>query len=220
MNGPIYNFVNPFIYKIGDLSKQILTCHELHKVFNQSLLLTNMSKMNFDSINKIWSNRKLPTIYNSNVSVGYLILNILQNSPDEITQISCDSGIELTCRQMYQKTVNIATYLQEIDCKPGDIVGFLALNSDNLVPSVFACLTLGLPVHTLPPVLSETEIILYYSITKPKLILCDADLVKKVENVVKELPIASEIFTVDRKVDGFKFIGDIMDRDYDIQTFV
>lgn len=30
---------------------------------------------------------------NSNVSIGYSALNILQNSPDAITQISYDSGI-------------------------------------------------------------------------------------------------------------------------------
>lgn len=179
-----------------------------------------MNKTYFDPINKIWYGNKSPTIYNSNVSVGYLVLNILQNTPDAITQVSYDSGIELTCREMYRRSVNIASYLQKMNYKVGDIVGFLALNSDNLAPAVFACLTLGLPVNCLSPVLSESEIVRFYSNTKPKLIFCDADLVDKVKRVVTELSFNSQIFTVDRKADGLQFVGDLMDQSYDIETFV
>lgn len=162
----------------------------------------------------------MPTIYNSNVSVGYLILQVLQNSPDVITQVCHDTGMELTCRQMYEKTVNIAKYLQRMDCKPNDIIGFLALNSDHLAPTAFACLTLGLPINCLSPLISESEIILFYSATKPKLIICDADNIEKVVNALRELPFVSQIFTVDRKVDGFQFIGDIADGDEDVGTFM
>lgn len=179
-----------------------------------------MNKTYFDPINKIWSGKKVPTIYNSNVTAGYLILNILQNAPDSITQISHDSGIELTCRQMYQRTISIAKYLQEIGCEQGDIVGILALNSDNLAPAIFACLTLGLPMSFQAPFFLENEITFNYSITKPKLILCDANIVEKMEKVVENLKYVIRIFTVDKKVDGYQFVGDIVDENFDSETFM
>lgn len=168
-----------------------------------------MSKTYFDSVNRVWSGSKLPSIYSSEVGAGYLILNILQNNPDAITQISADTGTEITCRQMYQKSVNIASYLQALNFNEGDVAGLVALNTDELAPVIFACLTLGLPINSLVPTLSESEMIYVYSNTKPKLIFCDADVVQKMEAVVKELPTDCVIFTLDKKVVNFGFVGDI-----------
>lgn len=188
----------------------------IETTFMQLLSLTTMSKTSFDSVNKIWSGSKLPSIFNSDITVGYLILNVLQSTPDAITQISADTGVEVTCRQMYERTINIASYLQELNYHHGDVVGIIASNSDDLAPTVFACLTLGLPISSLSPAMSESEMIFVYSNTKPKLIFCDADIVKKVEAVVRELPTDCLLFTLSRKVENFKFIED---RNYDIETF-
>lgn len=178
-----------------------------------------MPSTHFDSVNKTWSGSKCPSIYNSDVSLGYLILNVLQNHPYGVTQISADTGIELTRRQMYEKTINIAKYLQQLGCNQGDIVGFAASNSEDLAPTVFACLTLGLPIISLFTPMIESEMIDAYSKTKPKLIFCDADIIGKIENVVKALPFECSMATLDAKVDNHSFIGDITSRSFNAESF-
>ena len=143
-----------------------------------------MSKPTFDPINKIWHGPIVPPIYNPDQNLGQLILKILQQTPEAVTQISADTGVSLTCQKMYDRSIKIAKYLMKIGLKEGDLIGFVAANTENLAPIVFACFALGLPINPLSPIMNEKDIVQMFSMTKPKIIFCDAENVKVVQNAV------------------------------------
>jgi len=163
-----------------------------------------MSKATYDPVNKIWSGPKVPSNYNPDQNLGHLILKVLQQTPGAVTQISADTGVSVTCQQMYDRSIKIAKYLTKCGMKEGDCIGFIAGNSENLAPIVFACFTLGLPINPLAPAMNEKDIIQMFSMTKPKMIFCDAENVKVLQNSVDAMKSEAQILTVMDKVDGYE----------------
>ena len=163
-----------------------------------------MSKATYDPVNKIWRGPKVPPIYNPDQNLGQLILKVLQQTPDLVTQISADTGVSVTCQQMYDRSIKIAKYLIKCGMKESDCIGFMAGNTENLAPVVFACFTLGLPINPLSPIMNEKDIIQMFSMTKPKMIFCDAENVNVVKNAVDEMKSEAKILTVMDKVDGYE----------------
>lgn len=169
-----------------------------------------MNFSNFDSVSKVWSGSKREGIYNAEVSLGYLILEVLKKTPDQITQVTVETGYEMTCHEMRERTIKIASHLMSSGFQQGDVVGIIALNSENLAPVFFACLALGLPINTLSPVMTEQDIVHMYSKTKPKIIFCDADIVEVVQSSVDTIGSNTKIITFLKKLDGYEFVGDIL----------
>lgn len=195
----------------------------LFKLFIQFTYNDRAVKMNLEGFNsetKVWSGPKHDVIYNSNISLGSLILNVLKKTPEVVAQVSADDGVELTCHELRLRTMKIASHLISSGYKQGDVVGMITTNTENLSPLVFSCLTLGLPINTLAPVMVESDIVHMYSRTKPKIIFCDANIIKTVEAATKKLPQSADIFTLDSKVEGIKFVGDIIAIDFDEENFM
>jgi 4-coumarate--CoA ligase len=164
----------------------------------------------YDEKLKVWSGPRKDPIHNTNVGLGYLILEVLKKTPEMVTQVSADTNVELTCHEMRQRTLKIASHLIRCGLKQGDVVGVMATNSENLAPVVFACLALGLPLNFLAPVMVETDIVQMYSNTKPKLIFCDANILTTVQNAVELMSLEAKIFTLVEKVEGFAFVDDLL----------
>ncbi|XP_070502824.1 luciferin 4-monooxygenase-like [Chironomus tepperi] len=169
-----------------------------------------MSKPIFDKANKIWHGPKIPPIYNPDQNLGQLILKVLQQTPDSINQISADTDVSVTCQQMHDRSVRIAKYLTKCGMKDGDVIGFVATNTENLAPIVIACFALGLPVNPLSPIMNEKDIVQMFTMTKPKIIFCDADNVKVVKNAVDEMKSEAKVLTVMDKVDGYECVTEIL----------
>lgn len=179
-----------------------------------------MNDSGYNAVTKIWSGPEKPPIYNTNVSLGYLILNVFKNTPDRITQVFADIDTEMTCHEMRARSIKIVHHLIDAGMKQGDVVGIIASNSENLAPVVFACFTLGLPVNTLTPMLVESDITHMYSKTKPKIIFCDSNIISTVQSAIGKMGIDPEIYTFLDKVDGRKFVNDIFEVDCNVDDFV
>lgn len=170
-----------------------------------------MKFVKFCKKEKVWSGLKHQPTYNPNVSLGYLILNEFKKTPERITQVSADTGVQVTCFEMRQRSIKIVKHLQSLDLKQGDVVGIMGVNSEHLAAVVFACFTLGLPINSLAPIMVEGDIIHMYSKTKPKVIFCDSDVVETVQSSVNKIAcIKPLIYTFLEKVEGYGFVDDIL----------
>lgn len=178
-----------------------------------------MNRAKYNPETKIWSGSKFNTIYDSSHSLGYLILNVLKQTPDRITQVSADSNVEISCHEMRLRTTKIASHLTSSGFKQGDIVGIMASNSENLAPLMFACFTLGLPVNTLAPIMTENDIVHMYSKTKPKVVFCDANIVETVQKACDEMSLKSVIYTLGDKIGDYGFVDEFLLSDYDETEF-
>jgi acyl-CoA synthetase (AMP-forming)/AMP-acid ligase II len=175
----------------------------------------------FDAENKIWSGPIRPCLYNTNISAGYVMLNALKNTPDRVMQVCDDTGVELTCSEIYKRSIIIAKYLSEkINLKECEIVGFMVDNSENVTSCVLACLSMGFPLNPLATVMAESDIIFMYSMSKPRVIFCDGNLADKIKKAIKKIEIECLVITVDEKLEGVEFVGEILEKfDGDVNDF-
>lgn len=100
---------------------------------------------------KIWSNPDETSLYNSDANLGQVIMHSLSLYPNQIAQISADTGVKLTARDLRIRSIRAAENLRARGLKSGDIVAICAKNSENVAPVFYATLLLLTPVNTLDP---------------------------------------------------------------------
>jgi 4-coumarate--CoA ligase len=169
-----------------------------------------MSKPTYNKETKVWSGPKVPPIYNPDQNLGQLIVKVLEQTPAEVTQISADTGVSVTCGEMRDRILKVAAHLSGLGLKQGDVIGVVAANTENLAPLVFACFLLGLPVNPLAPIMVEADIVQMYSKTKPKVIFCDENKLKSVHAAVDILKSGAKIYTIMEKVDDYGCVTEII----------
>ncbi|XP_070507513.1 uncharacterized protein [Chironomus tepperi] len=173
----------------------------------------------YDPVNKIWSGRKRQQIYNVDANAGYLFLQKLIQTPKNIFQISDDTGVELTCADVYERSLKFANFFTQINLKQGDVVGLIASNSENLVPIIFGCLVIGVAVNPLSIVMGVEDIEHMWSKTKPKVIFSDGKIIETVKSAVDKMELDAKIYTMIDKVEGFGYVEDILNRDFDVESY-
>lgn len=169
-----------------------------------------MSEKSFDPKTMSWRGPNVLPIYNVNVSLGHLILMVFGNSPKFVHQINADTDKRTTCHEMRLRIIQIATHLTKLGYKKGEIVAVMASNSEYVSALAVACMTLGLPINFLSPTFNKADIDHMLGITRPKIIFCDADCLKIMEAAVQDLNLASPIYTLLEKVDGYGFLEDFL----------
>ncbi|KAG5669208.1 hypothetical protein PVAND_017101 [Polypedilum vanderplanki] len=171
-----------------------------------------MQKPTFNKITKIWSGPKVLPIFNPDQNLGQLILKVLEQTSETVAQISADTKVSVTCGQMRERTEKFAKYLNSLGLKQDDVVGIVAANTENLAPSVFACFLLGLPFNPLAPIMIESDIVHMFGKTKPKLIICDGNNLKIVQNGVNMMKSNAKIITVMEDVENYDSVTKILNR--------
>lgn len=109
----------------------------------------------FDPVEKVWFRENPNETPDGNKSLGEIVLEALERTPDVIGQISDDTGIQLTNAEIRLKTIRAIQNLTKLGYKRGDIFGLAARNSHHLAPIVFAAMTIGAPVNTLDPSMAK-----------------------------------------------------------------
>ena len=175
----------------------------------------NSKYCSYDPVQKIWSGRKFTPIYNTEANLGYLILQKLIQSPQNVFQISDNSGIELTNFDIYKRSIKFANFLIKSGLKQGDVVGLNASNSENLSSIIFACFILGIAVNPLAIIMDLNDICNIWSKTKPKIIFCDGKIVENVKSAVDKMELDVKIVTLIENVEGFLSVDEILEVESD-----
>lgn len=159
---------------------------------------------------KLWKgNEKLP-LFHPNASVNHILLHMLSRQPNKIAQISDDSGKSFTNSEIKVRAIRVAQYLQNVGYEKGDVIGIVAKNGYNLTPAFFGGLLIGLPINALDTCFNvENDIKHMIGRSKPKLILCDSDVLENVQDAVHDLNLNATFITCDLKVDGYLFLDEL-----------
>jgi 4-coumarate--CoA ligase len=169
-----------------------------------------MNKSSYDPETKIWRGPKVLPIYNTNVSLGHLILEIFAKNSQFIGQINADTGKETTYYELRVTTIRIANSLANMGYKKGDSVSIMATNSEYLAPLTFALFVLGLPVNFLSPTFNKADIVHMLGIIQPKLIFCDSEFLDNIRSAMGELSLKSQVFTLLEEKEGCGFFEDLI----------
>lgn len=111
---------------------------------------------------------------------------------------------------MREKTVRAALNLQARGYKEGNVFTIIARNSENVTPVTIASFCIGCPINPLNISYGKAEIKHMLNITKPSLVLCDADVYDKVDECLKELENDAKIITFNGKVGDAEQIEDLL----------
>lgn len=101
----------------------------------------------------------------------------------------------MTFDEIRIKSVRAAINLQRLGYRANSIFGFIARNSANVAPILFASIFNGCPLNTMDPNFGKLELIHMLKITKPNLMFCELNLYDLVAECLKELELKSSIFT-------------------------
>jgi 4-coumarate--CoA ligase len=179
-----------------------------------------MQSKTFDPESKTWKGADLPSIYNPTLNLGYIILSLFKNSPQQIHQINADTDVRTSNHEMYWRVVRIAVHLQELGYQKGDTVAVMARNSEYISALTIACLTLGMPISFIPLYFTTSLIANLLGIIKPKLIFCDANFMGILKGALDQSKISAPIFTLMEKIEGHGFLDDFLVETKDEVDFV
>lgn len=121
-----------------------------------------------EKMGKIYERRlEQPT---PNVSIGEVILNKLRENGDRVYTIDGPTGTRMTCRELLEKSVKFANFLQRCGIKVGDRIGIATENRLNWLIPTFAGIYLGAIIAPYNPMYTEYEFQHTLNIAKPRII--------------------------------------------------
>lgn len=121
---------------------------------------------------------------------------------------------------MWLKTVRAAQNLQKMGFQSRQVFGFMAKNSDDLLPIFLASICLACPIVPLHSMLSKEEIVNIFSKTKPSAVFCDASSYDLLIEALKELQTNVKVFIFGDALDDSTAVTDLMIETGDENRFV
>ncbi|XP_075982700.1 luciferin 4-monooxygenase-like [Anticarsia gemmatalis] len=117
----------------------------------------------------------------------YVIDKLRENSENEhnIALINGDTGHKVTTRHILQETVNVATGLQRLGVRRGDVVALCSENRDEYIPAALAVICCGATVTTLNVLYTKEEMTHVLNISRPKMIFASEIGLKRNLQIIK-----------------------------------
>lgn len=109
--------------------------------------------------------------------------------PDKLALVELPSGRRRSYREFQERVGKLAAWLKQLGIKPGDRVGFLALNSIDILDIVFATWRIGGVVLALNFRLTASELSFIVGDASPKIIFADSTFA----DIAAELGQASDV---------------------------
>lgn len=141
----------------------------------------------FDAATKTWFGPTVPSIFNPEVNFGSAIFQLLSQTPSKIIQINADSGQEMSCAELCLRSIRVALHLRPHLIRVGICASLVCTLSDNVMPVIIGCLTLGFSICPLAPGLNEhdkADMDFMFNLLTPIVVFCDEDNRKAVERAV------------------------------------
>ncbi|BFG05636.1 probable 4-coumarate--CoA ligase 3 [Drosophila madeirensis] len=162
----------------------------------------------YDKETKIWSGAPRTTLYDYNCSIGQVVYNTLKCWSNNVLQITADDDTVLTNADVLALATRIAIYLKAEGLTHEDVVGIIGKGSTYVMPVAVACFFNTTPFHAINVSREPQVIARLYSVTKPKIMFCDASDYETIKEVTKEW--SPKIITLTGRVEGVTSVEDLI----------
>ncbi|CRK97983.1 CLUMA_CG011355, isoform A [Clunio marinus] len=169
-----------------------------------------MATGTFNTRSKIWTGDVGAYRYPLDVYLGEKLLEALDETPERILQINHEENSKLTCKDAKLSSIRVAQNLQRLSIKPDDVIGFICRNSGNVIPLIFGCLLIGVPVNPLHVSYTKDKIKHMFGLTRPKLVFCDHDLFETTKEALHEIKNNAMIFTLLKKIPVVPYVNELL----------
>lgn len=167
----------------------------------------------YNQVEKTWSGPKKTLLFNPEASVGQVLFTCLRRQhPENVLQINDGEQTQLTSGEVLSMSVKVAKNLQLLDLQQTDVVGIMAYNTTNLMPLCYGLFFIGVPFHAIDCALSKDVAVRMWGKTRPKVIFCDESRIDIVMEVIRELNITSEVYTLNQHRRGVKRFDDLLQK--------
>jgi acyl-coenzyme A synthetase/AMP-(fatty) acid ligase len=144
-----------------------------------------MAKFNVDT--KIWESAKSPYAHPMNKYFGEEMIEWCDQTPDRVILHHHDEKKTLTCKELKDSAISIAQNLIQLGIKEDDVIGLIVKNSTFLTCFLSGSILMGAIVHPLDRSLTIDNISLLFTQTRPKMIICDSENLKKILEALEKM---------------------------------
>lgn len=174
----------------------------------------------YDELHKIWSGAKADYPHPMDTYFGEEILKMLNESPDEILEITHEENYSMTRKEARELSINVARNLMRLNVKPDDVVGFICRNSKYLSVLMYGCIIIGAPINPLDESVGDQYIKQIFSDTKPSIVFCDSELYEMTKANLEEIGSNAKVFTLLGKISGVPNVDELLKPTGEEDTFV
>lgn len=172
----------------------------------------------FNTVEKVWNGRVVPSIFNPDASVGEVLEFVMHQHKDRPSQIFEPTGETWSFEQFHRTSVKIAQTFLRYNISQDDIIGICASNTPYVPAVAMAAFMIGTPISTLDPSFDKEGILHILKITRPKTLFCDRGVVGQVRSALRDTNIYCDIYVVD-ECDGEGTIEEFLMESNDTDNF-
>lgn len=169
-----------------------------------------MAQPIFNPETKVWEGPRVEYEFASDTSIGMEILKSLSKTPERILHICDDDSNTMSCEKTRLASIRIAVNLMNLGFKPGDVSGFICRNGSQLPQAIYASIFIGSPINPLDVSFKKEDIVQMFAQTDPKLVFCDVDVYATVKLALNELENEAMIITLRDRIDGVRYIEELL----------
>lgn len=105
----------------------------------------------FNSAKKVWSAPPLDSLYNTEDSLGDILLRSLSVEPDKISEVHDEVGVVIRRDDIRTKSLSVSEKIKSLNLKEGDVVTFACRNFSDLSSLICGCILSGVVVNPVNP---------------------------------------------------------------------
>ena len=173
----------------------------------------------FNPETKVWEGVKIPYPASIDLHVSELVIDGLKKTPNRIVQMCYDDGFEMTCDELRLKITRIAQNLKKLGIKDEDVVGIVCENSMDLMAYTNGIYQLGAIVGAMSVIHCKDDMVMVFKYSKPKLMICDADVYDTVKQALKELKNSAPFYTTNGNVPGIESADELLKSTGEEETY-
>ncbi|XP_033251858.1 probable 4-coumarate--CoA ligase 3 isoform X2 [Drosophila miranda] len=173
-------------------------------------------EVHYNAASRTWFGPRGKDFYGPEMTLGEVIMRVLQINADQVMQHCDPTGEELTGAQLAQQSARIAQAFKRLGLYRGDVIGISANNTTYLTSVVIAALLRGIPINPLHPELAEETVKYMYDITEPKLIFCDVENYPTIQAVNQRLVTPATIYLLNGRLEGVRDVSELLNEDESI----
>ncbi|XP_034652530.1 luciferin 4-monooxygenase [Drosophila subobscura] len=173
-------------------------------------------EVHYDAASRTWFGPRGKDFYGPEMTLGEVIMRVLQINADQVMQHCDPTGEELTGGQLAQQSARMAQAFKRLGLYRGDVIGISASNTTKLTSVVIAALLRGIPINPLHPEFTEETVKYMYDITEPKLIFCDVENYATIWAANQRLVTPAIIYLVNGQLEGVRDVGELLNENESI----
>ncbi|BFG06090.1 luciferin 4-monooxygenase [Drosophila madeirensis] len=173
-------------------------------------------EVHYDAASRTWFGPRGKDFYGPEMTLGEVIMRVLQINADQVMQHCDPTGEKLTGGQLAQQSARMAQAFKRLGLYRGDVIGISASNTTSLTSVVIAALLRGIPINPLHPEFTEETVKYMYDITEPKLIFCDVENYPTIWAANQRLVTPAIIYLVNGQLEGVRDVGELLNENESI----